>query len=131
IGDSAFESCPSLTAVHFQSNAPSFGASLFLNDNNTTVYYLPGTTGWGSSFAGRPTALWALPYPLILSHSLVFGLKTNGFGFHISWATNLSVVVEACTNLANPVWSPVSTNLLANGSSYYSDPEWPNYASRS
>jgi hypothetical protein len=23
-----------------------------------TVFYLPGTTGWGSSIADRPTALW-------------------------------------------------------------------------
>ena len=23
-----------------------------------TVYYLPGTTGWGATFGGRPTALW-------------------------------------------------------------------------
>ena len=26
-----------------------------------TVYYLPGTTGWGPTFGGRPTALWPPP----------------------------------------------------------------------
>ena len=31
---------------------------MFYGDNNATVYYLPGTTGWGTTFDGRPTALW-------------------------------------------------------------------------
>ena len=30
-----------------------------------TVYYLPGTTGWGSTFSGWPTAVW--PAPTILT----------------------------------------------------------------
>ena len=57
-------------------------------------------------------------------------MQTNGFGFIISWATNVSVVVEACTNLANPIWSPVGTNTLTGGSSYFSDPQWTNYPAR-
>jgi hypothetical protein len=71
-----------------------------------------------------------LPNPLILSRSPSFGVKTNRFGFIISWATNLSVVVEACTNLANPIWSPVRTNTITNGSSYFSDPQWTIYRAR-
>jgi hypothetical protein len=34
---------------------------VFANDNNVTVYYLPGTTGWGLTFGGRPTM--PLPTP--------------------------------------------------------------------
>lgn len=30
----------------------------FKNSPNVTIYYRAGTTGWGSTFAGRPTALW-------------------------------------------------------------------------
>src|SRR5258708_23541 len=57
--DYAFYSCASLTRVYFQGNAPSYvGPSVFYNDANATVYYLPGTTGWGATFGGRPTALW-------------------------------------------------------------------------
>jgi hypothetical protein len=41
-----------------------------------------------------------------------------------------SVVVEACTDLALPDWSPVGTNTLVEGWSYFSDPEWTNYANR-
>ena len=80
------------------------------------------------TFAGRPTALWVLPYPTILEGSV--GVRTEGFGFTISWATNASVVVEACTNLANPTWTPVGTNLLTDGWSYFSDPHRTNYPVR-
>jgi hypothetical protein len=31
---------------------------VFNGDNNAVIYYLPGTTGWVSTFDGRPTALW-------------------------------------------------------------------------
>jgi hypothetical protein len=39
-------------------------------------------------------------------------------------------VVEASTDLINPTWSPVNTNTLTDGSSYFSDPDWTNYATR-
>ena len=52
------------------------------------------------------------------------------FGFIISWATNVPVVVEACTNLANPVWFPLQTNTLTGGSFYFSDSQWTNYPAR-
>jgi len=92
--------------------------------------YLPGTSGWGSTFACVPTAFWFLPNPLILNNVLSFGVQSNKFGFTISWATNASVVVEACTDLANPTWSSVGTNALTNGSGYFSDPQWTNYPAR-
>ena len=98
----------------------------FLNANKVTVYYLAGTTGWGPTFDGRPTALWLLPYPLVLSSGPNFGVQTNRFGFLISWATNVSVVVEASANLTAPTWSPVATNTLTGGTSYFSDPGWTN-----
>ena len=134
IGDQVFYNCTNLTGVYFQGNAPNIGLEVFAHGENlavnVTVYYLPGTMGWGSTFGGRPTAPWLLPYPLILNNGPGFGVQTNGFSFIISWATNLSVVVEACTNLANPVWSPVGTNTLTGGSSYFSDPGWTNYPVR-
>jgi len=130
IGDGALFACTSLTGVYFQGNAPSASLDVFEGDTNATVYYLPGTTGWGTTFAGRPTKLWSLPNPLILNNGPGFGVQTNGFGFIISWATNISVVVEACSNLANPIWSPVGTNTLTGGSSYFSDPQWTNHPAR-
>jgi hypothetical protein len=35
-------------------------------------------------------------------------------------------VVEACTNLASPVWTPLATLTLTNGSFQFSDPAWTN-----
>jgi hypothetical protein len=121
IGMHAFINCTNLTGVYFKGDAPSFGAYVF--DNNATVYHLPGTTGW-SDFSA---VLWL---PQILISDASFGVRTNRFGFTISWANGMTVVVEACTNLANHTWSPVSTNTLTNGTSYFSDPQWTNYTRR-
>ena len=69
-GYGAFKDCSSLTSVFFLGNAPyapiyyftnAFGLAseifLFSGDNCIT-YFLPGTTGWGATYGGRPTALW-------------------------------------------------------------------------
>jgi len=131
IGDGAFEDCTTLTRVYFSGHAPGLGGTnVFSADNNPTVYYLPGSTGWGTTYGGLPTALWVLPYPQILTTAPSFGMKANGFGFTISWAMDLSVVVEASTTLAQPVWLPLSTNALVNGWSYFSDPQCTNYPAR-
>jgi hypothetical protein len=59
-----------------------------------------------------------------------FGVRSNQFGFTISLATNIPVVVEAATNLSNPVWLPVRTNTLVGGTSYFSDAAWTNFPQR-
>ena len=58
IGSGAFQYCTSLSAVYFKGNAASVGGDVFRGANIATVYYLAGTTGWGSILCGRPTALW-------------------------------------------------------------------------
>ena len=130
IGNKAFYACTNLAGVYFEGNAPVLGSDAFVLADNATVYYLPGTTGWGSTLGDRPTALWTLPNPLILNHGSTFGVSTNGFGFIISWATNIPVVVEACASPSKPSWSPVATNTLTAGTSYFSDPEWTNHPAR-
>jgi hypothetical protein len=132
IGSAAFYSCTRLTSVYCLGNSPvpTDDSSVFLYDSSPTVYYLPGTTGWGATFDGVPTASWMLPNPTILNFEPNFGIQTNQFGFTVSWATNIPVVVEACTDLANPVWFPVGTNMLTGGSSYFTDSQWTNYPSR-
>jgi hypothetical protein len=129
IGGDAFLDCTSLASVYFQGNAPGDVATEFAGDN-ATIYYLPGTIGWGATFGGLPTMAWTLPYPLILNSSPSFGVRTNQFGFIVSWVTNVSVVVEACTNLTGPMWQPLQTNTLTNGYFYFSDPQWTNSRAR-
>jgi hypothetical protein len=130
IEDYAFFACSNLTAVYFMGNAPAADSTVFFADSHVTVYYLPGTTGWGTTFGGSPTALWRLPQPVILSNGSTFGVLSNQFGFVISWATNGPVVVESCTNLANPVWSPVATNNLSDGMSSFGEAVQTNISSR-
>jgi hypothetical protein len=90
---------------------------------------LPGTTGWSdfSANTGLPTVLWT---PQVQTSDAGFGVRTNQFGFTINWASGMTVVVEASTSLVNPTWSPISTNTLTSGSSYFSDPQWTNYPGR-
>jgi hypothetical protein len=121
----AYYSDSSLTGAYFEGNAPSGDSTVFSGDN-VTIYYLPGTTGWGATFCGRPTALW-LPQ---VQTGDSFGVRTNQFGFNIHWASGMVVVVEAATNLAENIWSPVETNTIVSGSSYFGDPAWTNYPSR-
>jgi len=93
-----------------------------------TIYYLPGTTGWGTNYGGLPTALWL---PQMQTSGTVLGTQMNQFGFNITWASGFTVVIEASTSLSNPTWSPVATNTLdENGTTYFSDPAWTNYPGR-
>ncbi len=60
IGDYAFEFNYSLPSLFFWGNAPSVGSHVFFSDSlygvTPTVYYLPGTTGWGVAIGeGAPT----------------------------------------------------------------------------
>src|SRR6185503_12006870 len=120
----AFFGVSNLKGVYFSGDAPSLRSAVFLAANNVTVYYLPGTAGWTSTFGGRPTALWQ---PEVLAGGPGFGVQTNGFGFAITWASGRVIVVEASTNLVNPVWTAVETNTLGSSSSYFSDPNWTNH----
>jgi hypothetical protein len=130
IGDEAFYWCSRLTTVYFLGNAPKLGSSPFGNTLNAMVYYLPATTGWeafDANSGANPAVLW-LPRAITVDGD--FGVRNNQFGFNLTWASDTVVVVEACTDLANPGWTPVGTNTLTGGSSYFSDPDWTNYPVR-
>jgi hypothetical protein len=118
LGDGTFTGCTALTSVFFQGSAPT-AESLFLSAHDVTVYYLSGTTGWGSTFDHQPAVLWN---PLIQTNSSNFGLSNNQFGFNIVGTAKIPIVLEACTNLANPVWIPLQTLTLTNGLFYFSEP---------
>jgi len=123
----AFFGCFSLTRVYFLGNAPRLVRDAFDDFNKATVFYVAGTTGWGSTYDGCPTAMWSPQgYPLVQSHDASFGVRTNRFGFTINCSSNSVIVVEACTNLVNPTWFPLQTNTLSGDSLYFSDPQWTN-----
>jgi len=126
IGSSAFSGCFGLTQIYFAGNAPTPDSDLTVFNYSTSAlvaYYLPGTTGWKSTFDGVPTALW---------NPQAVALHASGgqLSFNLTGPNNEIIVVEACTNLASPVWVPVTTNFLANGLSAFSDPNWGAFRSR-
>jgi hypothetical protein len=123
----AFYYCTNLTAAYFGGNAPSLGSGVFDNDDHATIYHLPGTTGWSSTLGGRPTVPWN---PQVQTNAGSFGMRTNQFGFNIAGTSNLVIVVEACTDLSQPVWQSVQTNKLTSGSAYFNDPQSMNYPAR-
>ncbi len=60
--------------------------TVFAGDTNTTVYYLAGTTGWGSTFGGRPTA----PYTILqlVGNDLGNGWKWRSwFGYFSTYSS--------------------------------------------
>jgi hypothetical protein len=123
-----FDGCTNLTAVFFQGNAPSIAVnSTFYGATNATVYYLPRTTGWTSTFGGRPAVLWN---PLAQTNDASFGVRQNRFGFNITGTPDIPIVVEATTNLAAPSWMPLQNSTLTNGLIYFSDGQWSNYPGR-
>ncbi len=128
IGSYAFCYCGSLTSVYFQGNAPSpDDASVFAYANNPILYYLPGTTGWGTTFAGRPAVLWN---PTIETTSADFGVISNQFGFNVTGTPNIPIVLEASPNLEFAGWDPLLIGTLTNGSIYFIDPDWTNFPAR-
>jgi hypothetical protein len=127
LGDYAAAEC-GLTGVYFKGNAPlNLVPSVFTGDTNVTVYYLPGTTGWGPTFAGVPTAVWQ---PHMQTSDDSFGVSSNRFGFNVNWASGMPIVVEASTSIANAIWTPLQTNVLAADTFYFSDPQWTNFPAR-
>ena len=65
--------------MYFQGNYPEegtygiFNIGPFWGSQSVTLYYLPGTTGWGTtSYDGRPEVLWN---PQMVSGDSSFGVK--------------------------------------------------------
>ena len=86
----------------------------------------------GLSHVDSATGVFVTPptNPQVQTSDASFGVRTNRFGFTLTGTSGLVIVVEACTDLAHPIWSPLQTNTLTGGSYYFSDPAWTNYPGR-
>ena len=125
IGDWAFSATP-LKGGYFAGNAPSLGGSnVFFGNSSTIIYYLPGTTGWISTYGGRPTALWQdIPdylydykgsYITILQYTGAGGAVTIPGTLHGIPVTNIrSNAFAGYTNLTNAVIPNSITNIGNN-----------------
>lgn len=116
IGSYAFEHCTSLTSVLFTGNAPAMNTTVFYSAP-ATLYYLPGTTGWSSSFAGRPAVCWN---PAFSSTSLASGV----FAFTLTGNASIPVRIQASDSLMSPHWLPLSDTVIpASGTLDFIDPD--------
>ncbi len=127
MGESAFNRCVGLKSFYFHGSPPVLGPSVFVGVKGAMVNYMPEATGWGDTFGGFPTQLWN---PVLLSRDGNVGVVNNQFGFNIIGNSNLVVVVEACTNLANATWSVAGTTTLDGSTFHFIDPLWDNYPAR-
>jgi hypothetical protein len=115
-----FAQCSNLVAVYFQGDEPFFSyfpefgsLTSFVDDNDATLYYLPGARGWATpTVEGRPAVLWN---PTVLTNDGSFGVKQNRFGFNITGTAGIPIVIEATTNLAAQSWVPLQSGTLTNG----------------
>jgi hypothetical protein len=130
-------------------NTPTTGGwSSFTGNADLTIPLAPGPTNiilfTGGNGGVNPdyvafTPLPPGPWNAQAQNDASFGIQTNQFGFDVV-GDDWTFVVKACTNLANPIWSPVATNtvigtisgfnMAAEGVSYFSDPQWTNYPGR-
>jgi hypothetical protein len=125
LGGYTFFLCPSLTGVYFLGNAPEVDPGGL--DCGAVVYYLPGTTGWGSSLSGNSAVLWN---PRIQTTNGAFGVRASHFGFTITGNPSIVVIVEAAAAPSGSAWSPLQTITLTGTSAYFSDPAAASYPSR-
>jgi hypothetical protein len=135
IGIGAFSGCTSLAAIDVDALNPMYSSAdgvLFNKAQTELVRYPPAKAGkyW------IPSSVTIIGEFAFDSYSGLTGVLTprfalnNSFGFTISWPTNAPVVIEATPNFTPPTWFPISTNTLASGSGYFTDPQWTNYPSR-
>jgi hypothetical protein len=128
IADDAFGEVSGLNAVYFLGDAPAYsGSTFFESSSQPTVYYLPGTSGWGPMFGGCWAILWN---PQVQSGTPTFGVGPNGFGFTITGTIDIPIVLQASANPASRYWTTLQTCTLTNGSIYFSDPAWTNFPAR-
>jgi hypothetical protein len=130
LGQYSFGGCENLSSVCFAGNPPTDGGSVFYSDQSlSTILVLKGTTGWGSTYDGIPTA----PCASCGNSVPQLGIFLSGKNVVLTWSTVFSgFSLQSATSLAPPVaWSMVSpapavfngyyavTNLIATPVKFY------------
>ena len=135
IGLGVFSGCLNLAEIDVDPLNPVYSSAdgvLFNKAQTELIRYPPAKAGkyW------IPSSVTTIGELAFESNAEVTGVLSarlapnNSFGFTISWPTNAPMVIEATSNLIPPAWSPIGTNTLMNGLTYFTDPQWTNYPHR-
>jgi len=76
IGGTAFSNCPGLSEILFHGNAPALPLYETWFNCPANIFILPNTTGWGTTFAGRPVQQVDVVY--IMNSPNKLGYFTDG-----------------------------------------------------
>jgi hypothetical protein len=106
VGSEAFANCTNLTSVYFLGEAPSDPGVVFSPNPSTAVYYLAGTSGWGSSFGGLPVQPW-------VPQARESGFVADHFSATVTGPESVVVIMDASPTVGPPQWQPVATNTLS------------------
>ena len=154
IGDAAFSYCSGLTNIYFRGDRPVVENTIFAEIQPVgIVYYLIGSNGWGSTYAGWPTQPYSLAptltpvisnwpsaspitYGQALSNSVLSGGSADVDG-SFAWTTPTDVPPVG-TNSYSVTFSPVnadtyqtvSTNVPVVVSRYYTQEEYDSFGAQ-
>ena len=127
----SFGGCQSLSYVCFSGNQPVDGGSVFYFDTALAqILYVNGTTGWGASYDGIPTAPCPVCGSVVASPTLgillagtnvVVGWPVTATGFTLLSTTNLTPPVVWSTDAPPTIYSTyfVVTNPIAGQKMFY------------
>ena len=108
IGYEVFCSCDALKRVYFTGDAPEHGDGVFFNSDFVNVYYLPGTSVWGETFAERPSLLWN---PIFAG----VNVSESAVSCSLTGTPSIPVSLEANTNLLSGQWIHLVTTNITDG----------------
>lgn len=120
IGQETVYDCYSLKGIFIHGDAPSLGvfAPVLYYAGNATIYYLPGTSGWGATLSDVPTVLWN---PVLRADKSSFRRGDKGFDIYVTGTADIPIVVMACTNLMKPRWVAIESCSMTNGAITFRD----------
>jgi hypothetical protein len=120
----------SAAAVYFEGNAPTLPILDPMNGgpvdpflcSSATIYYLPGTTGWGATFSGRPTALWLRIGPAIVADDGRLRLRLSGASgqrVRVQRSINLKDWADWKTVTLGDTGCELTDNIVSNSQCFY------------
>ena len=113
LGSYAFGWCANLTGAYFLGTPPNRGTYVFGYSNNSIVYYVSGTSGWGSSYAGRPTAPFSPSTIVATPETRAVGFEAGATTFAVA---NAGAGTLTYTAIALDPWMTLTGGASGTGS---------------